>query len=91
MQNFIIKTIFQELTVISVTIESTTRARAQLNMKAYRLMRNRMMVRLSFDFHMTSTSKGAVRRYSYVYQAKLEISMLQKIHFTDLPNPATTT
>ena len=43
-------------------------------MKAYRLIKNRMMVMFGFDLHMTSTSKGRVRRYSYAYQAKIEMS-----------------
>ena len=33
-----------------------------------------MTVALGFDFHMTSTSKGSVRRYSYIYKAKRRIS-----------------
>ena len=45
-------------------------------MKAYRLMRNRMMVILGFDFHIASTSNGSVRKYSYVYQANFEISYI---------------
>ena len=60
----IINTMYYGLTVISVIIESKTKDRTQLKMKAYRLMRNRMVVVLSFDFHIASTSKDSVRRYS---------------------------
>ena len=63
------------LTVTLVAIiESRTKIKAQLRVKAYRLMRNRMIVILGFDFHIASTSKGSVRKYSYAYQANFEIS-----------------
>ena len=43
-------------------------------MRPYRLKRNRIIVLLGFDFHMTSTSEGSVRKYSYVYQANFKVS-----------------
>ena len=72
--HLIINTMLHGLTVASAIIESRTINRAQKNMKAYRLMRNRMIVMLGFDFHIASTSKGSVRKYSYAYQANFEIS-----------------
>ena len=67
--HLIINTTFHGLTVTSVITELRAVFRAQKNMKAYRLMRNRMIVILSFDFHIASTSKGSVRKNSYAYQA----------------------
>ena len=77
--HLIINTICYELTVVSVIIEMKTKDRTQLKMKAYRLMRNRMIVILGSDFHIASTSNGSVRKYSYTYQANFEISNVSTI------------
>ena len=69
-----INTMYHGLTVTSVITELRIINRAQPSMKAYRLIRNKIMVILNFDFHIASTSKGSVRKYSYEYQANFEIS-----------------
>ena len=70
--HLIINAMYHGLTVKVVVSKYKATNRAQLNMKAYRLMRNRMIVMLGFDFHIVLTSEGNVRIYSYAYQAILE-------------------
>ena len=72
--HLITNTMYHRLTVTSIITEPRTILRVQLSIKTYRLTRNRMVVILGFDFHIASTSKGNVMRYSYAYQAKLDIS-----------------
>ena len=72
--HLIINTMYHGLTVTSIITELRTVLRAQQSIKTYRLIRNRMIVILGFDFHIDSTSKGSVRKYSYAYQASFEIS-----------------
>ena len=91
---FIINAIVHRLTGKSVIVEYTTTNGTQVNMKAHRLMINRMTVILGFDFHIVLTSKGNVRRYSYAYQAnrgmrnasgciKLELTQCCDIYVVD--------
>ena len=72
--HLIISTVFHGLTVASVVTKLKSVNGTQVNIKAYRLMINRTMVILGLGFHIALTSVGSVRRYSYAYQAKLEIS-----------------